>query len=55
MKLITATNNTVRKQLDAFEIIKNAHYMHYIAKKSNIAEDDYKQPLNLDSDSNDES
>ena len=49
MKLITATNDKVRKELDALSIIKNAHYLHHIAKVTQTIENDYKIDLNLDS------
>ena len=49
MKLIDATNSKVRKQLDALQIIKNAHYLHHIAKVMKTEEKDYKQELSLDS------
>ena len=50
-KAIEATNKAVSKQLDALQIIKNAHYLHYVAKQTKTAcKYDYEQQLNLESD-----
>ena len=45
------TNKAVSKQLDALQIIKDAHYLHYIAKQTKTAgKYKYENQLNLDSD-----